>query len=612
MTSLPFGKEYDDLKSCFERTKNDPDFTEADKRQIYIAIKNKIEAEGWQKGDPNARMNNGDSAIEDSGTGDNALEKDKDSEESEDGGSKEMSIGDVSPESTEVDNTEEIKKLEEEEKREEEAVTAAMGAYVERRKKREADIADLRINISENEEKIRLLEDEEKEEKKKAKAVCAMWKARQKERAAKIEALKNNGTTETTKTEGQDADTDSAKNTSVDDGTIVAEGEPGGVSVDGEPDNQITVDGTVEDDTTINGEPDNKAIAGEKKEKKEEAPGFNDFVDNLEQFVDINDKTEFDDVKKRAEELYRPEGMVWNEEKWGRFIDRVERKFNTIKDEKEKNEFTPRRKAVINGLEEYLKNKRNEQRQSAGNEGVDSTEAVPTEEIVISDEELSKYSDSYTFARTVPLDVENLDAYMRVLKNKFSGDSMAGGEKTLRDRFIIKYGEDFDDYNERMLKVDEDDRHGVKFETIEEYEARRERVDAEKKAKQKTLGGLIKKFKDEATEMGSVIKVIDQLNVEDLKDVSMDTIRKSLEYYYYMSKGGKIKVYQGKEARDKSGLVGFSDEMRRRIQAYALERYRQLGLDYTGNKKDEAPAKRKLRDRASHWIIGIELRRLGA
>ena len=40
VTSLPFGKKYDDLKSCFERTKNDPDFTEADKRQIYIAIKN--------------------------------------------------------------------------------------------------------------------------------------------------------------------------------------------------------------------------------------------------------------------------------------------------------------------------------------------------------------------------------------------------------------------------------------------------------------------------------------------------------------------------------------------------------------------------------------------
>ena len=62
VTSIPFYKKHEKLVERYNLTKDNPDFTEDDKIQIYKAIKRKLEAEGWtgqQKGDALATESEG-------------------------------------------------------------------------------------------------------------------------------------------------------------------------------------------------------------------------------------------------------------------------------------------------------------------------------------------------------------------------------------------------------------------------------------------------------------------------------------------------------------------------------------------------------------------------
>lgn len=612
VTSIPFYKKHENLVERYNLTKDNPDFTEDDKTQIYKAIKRKLEAEGWTGSNASARTESDirEESVNEQGvmtdeaeanTGEEVKNQndqedfDKKLAEIRDNTNKEF---DVILERTnkELDGLEKrvnalftdetknvgaaepgkIEKLEAEEAADKEAMHAAMAEYTKRRDERAAEISRLR-------EKIEQIEAEEATDKKAAKALCGQWKARQKERMDKIEALK------------KDSDSGSQR---------IAHDSFNGGKIVGENVNnsEVVVNGSIENEETVV-----DGVVPEKDKKKEYVPGTDEFIGSLEKFVEINERTSFDDVKKRAEKLYNADS--WDSERWGRFIDRVETRFFEIRKEKEETEWGPFREAVIKGLEEYLNGSDDDQPSdeiNSGNatsqdenKGTDkekknvfeperegyAAEASPKSEEMPLEEALEKCPDSYTFARLVQLDEENLDLYLGKLKEKFpESQSSLGSERKLRNRFIIKFGED---YNEEK----------VGFKSEEDYH--------------KSKKYFVQRFRHDSAEMGSVIKAINGLDAEDLEGVPIDTIRSSLEYYYYMACGGKIKVYQGKEARDDSALVGHSDEMRKKIQGYAIERYKQLGLDFGGKKlnEEEIPRNGRWRKRIGHWLVGLDLRR---
>ena len=386
----------------------------------------------------------------------------------------------------------------------------------------------------------------------------------------------------------------------------------------------------------------NDAKAETEVKKNEKIPNTDEFIQNLEKFVKIDERTTFEDVRKKAEEIYRSDDAVWDEKNWDAFMSAVEERFNKIQAENEKNVYNPRRNGAIDAWREWKKNKAEGGEQDAAKtaetDGSQDTETggvkneAPEEkedsekkrnengiddltawakrknklQIASPEETLKKSSDPSEFARNVELDEEKgVDFYIEKMRGAFpKSETMDGAKKILKNRFALEFGEDY-----IPSKIEYIPNKAEPNMTQEKY------------LNDKTMRGWTRRFRDGVMDGRSIIRVIDELEVKDLEGVSLETIRESLERYYYLSHGGTIKLYSYTErdkdgnviektieARDKSysQLKGYDDEMRTRIQEYAISRYKQLGLDHNGNKLDE-PEKVSLRKKIARKIKGLEI-----
>ncbi|MBR3368539.1 hypothetical protein IKG45_01965 [Candidatus Saccharibacteria bacterium] len=507
-----------------------------------------------------------------------------------------------------------------------------------------------------------------------------------------------------------------------------AEIKEGGVSGEGDTgsasggEDEVVVDGTVDDGVEVNGKPENnKEAGGNKSEKSAERSKM-----NIEEYIStfrIDDGDTFEKALKKFEELYHGENDIWEEDKWQEAVAKLRESFEKRSAELERTVWGQRRQGVIDSLRaflddesgenvgedsektgdesgekkinemdgykdqinairyedrDHLKKIEDEIKEVTANGGLNEDEAEELYKIIekkkkmledysalmekirnegsdalldaywedlakedgshygseelfnlrnaieerraeldtLGEENVGKENDenksdsefgdrykngvpleiaiehitsSYEFARRVELEEEKgVDFYIQAMEKAYPhSQDLEGSKQKLKNRFILKFGEDY--LSEEVGYQSEKDYHRSKKYFVQLFmNARHEKG-------------------------GSIIKAIDELDADDLDGVSIDTLRDSLEYYYYLAHGGTIRVYKGKEARGESAysLKGYEDEMRKRIQAYAIEKYNMLGLDYSGKKKPEKAEKMSLKKRFARKIRGLEIRYRG-